>query len=270
MGAFTPAQVQTDIDDARLARQPLGRYLVRRGLITPEQLCKALSLQSGLPVVDLPDANVPVAAKYRRLLDLMVRLDMVPFSETDQVICVAVQRPPSPQRMPEIEKSFGKSVRVCLAPDDQILAVLKALGAGTVSQKRRQNRHRLTMPLWLQLCDERGVETGTKYGGQILDISLSGLKVEAPLDMMAQIKELRRDEPHIFVRFSTPPLAVHGICIVRYVRHKEMAKPWEKLCLLGLEIKVLGPAERENYHQIHMRAEISSQRLEVEFGSANP
>ena len=269
MGLLTSAQVQATAEEARLAKEPLGRHLVRCKLVSPQQLCKALSLQSGLPVVDFPSANVPVAARYSHLLGLMARLELVPFSETDQVVCVAAQRPPSPQRVPEIEKAFNKQVRVCLAPDEQIAAVLHALGAGRPTQKRRHSRFTITMPVWLQLCSERNETLGPKQGGQILDISLSGLRVEGPEGMLAQLKELRRGEPHIMVRFSTPPLEVHGTCVVRYVRNKENAKPWERLCVMGLEIKTLGPGAHESFKVLHERAEIAAQRLEQEFGPAS-
>ncbi|MCY3020970.1 MAG: PilZ domain-containing protein [Planctomycetota bacterium] len=266
MGLLAPEQVQAGAEEARLAKEQLGRHFVRQGLITPQQLCGALSLQSGLPVVEFPDANVPVAAKYANLLSTMERFELIPFSETDEVVCVAAKRPPAPTRTAEIQRAFGKSVRVCLAPDDQIAAVLTALWRGGPTQKRRHRRYSMTMPVWLQLCGERAETIGPRHGGQILDISLGGLKVEAPEMMMTQIKALRHSEPQVWVRFSTPPLDVQGTCIVRHARKKDSTKPWENVYILGLEIKTLGPTERENYKRLHERAEIASQRLEVEFG----
>lgn len=266
MGALTPAQVQAGVEEARLAKEPLGRHLIARNLITAEQLCRALSLQSGLPVVDFPTASVPVAAKYGHLLALMHRLELAPFSETDLVICVAAKRPPSPQRLAEIERAFKKKARVCLAPDAQLDAILHTLAPRGPVQKRRHPRHKITMPIWLQLCGERNETLGLRQGGQITDISMGGLRVDAPDVMLAQIKQLRHGEPHLLVRFSTPPLDVYGTCVVRHVRRKENARPGENMCILGLEFKTLGPAERENFRQLHERAEIAAQRLEVEFG----
>jgi hypothetical protein len=267
MDLLTPAQAQTFADSARLAKEPLGLHLVGRGVITPTQLCQALSLQTGLPVVDLPDSNVPVAKKYSKLAHLMARFEMVPFSETEQVICVACRRPPSPQRVPEIEKAFGKKVRVCLAADEQIGQILKSLGPSTTRQKRKHARYRVTMPIWVQLCGPRNEPLSPKHGGQILDISASGLRIEAPDVMLEKIKELRTTEPKLYVQFCTPPLEVVGTCILRHARRKDSAKSWESLCVLGLELIGVAAPARENLRKILDRAEIGVRRLEVEFGT---
>ena len=266
MGVLTADQVRAGMDNAKLAKRPIGQYLRLAGLVSSQQLCKALSLQWDLPVVDLPNANVPVAARYVHLLDVMAQFELVPFSETDKVVCLAAKRPPSPVRMGDLERAFKKAVRVCLAPDEQIAAVLNSLGVGRPAQRRRHARHKITMPVWLQLCTERNETLGPKQGGQILDISLTGLKVEAPVAMMDEIKQLQRSEVHVLVRFSTPPLEVFGSCAVRYVKQKDNSKAWESVCILGLELKTLGPAERESFRRLHERAEIGTQRLEVEFG----
>ena len=266
MGLLTPEQVQLGADQARLYSVPIGQYLVRRYNIAPEQLCRALSLQSGLPVVDLSDPNNAVAAGHRRFVETMRRFGLAPFNETSEALCVAAQRSPTPQQAAEIEKAFGKPVRFFLAPDEQIDAVLKALGEEQAAQRRNHPRHRITMPAWLQLCNERNESLGARHGGQILDISIGGLRVEAPERLMAELKLLRRGEPHVLVRFSTPPLEVHGSCVVRYTRKFNEAKAAETRCVLGLQIKTLGPAERESFRKLNEGAKIATRRLDSEFG----
>jgi len=266
MGWLTPEQVQVATTEARLTKELLGHYLVRHALITPQQLCQGLSLQSGLPSVDFPDLNVPLAAKYAHALMTMERFELVPFSETDQVVCVAAKRALSPRRIPEIEASFAKKVRVHLAPDEQIAAMLGSLGGARPTERRRHRRYQMLMAIWLQLCGARNEPLGPNHGGRILNVSLGGLQAQAPDAMAAQVKALGRSEQKVLVRFSTPPLAVHGICIVRYIIRKENAQSWEDPWFVGLEFKSMEDAERENLRLLHQRAEIGLQRLEVEFG----
>jgi len=268
-GRLSPEQAQVSLQAARLAHEALGRYLVvRRKLISPLELCQALSLQSNLPVVHFTDTYVPVAAKYARLLDAMQRLELVPFSETDQAVCVAAKRPLLPQRIAEAEQLFRKKVSVCLAPDDQITAILNALGAAQPTQKRRSVRYKITMPVWLQLPHRRVEDPGLPYGGQILNVSLGGLKVRAPDALIAE-RKAHGDQPQVLVRFSAPPLEVHGLCSVRYVVRKENAAYWEDPWIMGLEFATLGPIAREHFRVLYERAKIASRRLEVEFGEGS-
>jgi len=265
-GRLTPAQALASQEEARLANEELGSYLVvRRKLISPLELCQALSLQSNLPVVDFPNVYVPVAAKYANLLNAMQRLELVPFSETDQAVCVAAKRPLSPQRIAEVEQLLKKRVSICLAPDDQITAILNALGAPPSRQRRRHARYKINMPIWLQLPRQRLETPGRPYGGQILNISLGGLKVRAPDALIAELKA-HRDHPRVLVRFSGPPMEVHGVCSVCYVVRRENAAPSEDPWIMGLEFKTLGPVEREHFRLLHQRARIASERLEVELG----
>lgn len=266
MGKLTPAQAQVCIDGARVFKEPLGQHLVRRKLLTSQELCRALSLQSNLPVVDFPSANVPVAAKYRHLRETLTRLEAVPFMETDLEVHVATRHRPSPQRLAEVEKTFNKKARLFLAPDNQITAILNSLSAASPAQKRRHTRYRITMPIWLQLCDERQQAVGQKYGGHVLNLSLSGLKVQAPDLLVMHIKELRSSGQRLLVRFSTPPLEVFGTCTVCYMKRKEKAQPWENGWILGLALETLAATEQEHFKALLERAETTSHRLELETG----
>ena len=269
MGALTPEQAQSSIQEARLAREALGQYLLRRKLVTPQDLCKALSLQCNLPIVIFQDANIPVAAKYVKLLSSMAGLELVPFMETDQEVHVAVKRPPMLSRMAEIERAFRKKVRLCLAQDEQIAAILSRLFSAGPAQRRRHTRYRMTMPVWLQLCNERNQPHGTMYGGQILDLSLGGLKVEAPAAMVLRATEPGSSEPLVFVRFSAPPREVRATCVVRYVQRKGKSEHSEDQRIVGLEFNTLGADEREHLKLLQQRGDISSSRLEMELGVGN-
>ena len=54
---------QAKLDEAVVAAKQsgerLGRYLLRCGLVTPEQLCRAIAVQSGLPVVNMWTTQAP-------------------------------------------------------------------------------------------------------------------------------------------------------------------------------------------------------------------
>jgi hypothetical protein len=269
LGLALPEQVVAAAEEARLLKALLGQILLKRKLVTPEQLRDVLSLQSGLPLVDFPVANVPLAAKHRQLLPTMVRFELVPFDETDQEISVAVKRPPSPLRTPDIEKAFGKKVHYFLAPDEQIAATLVWLGGGP-SQKQGDVRYKMVMAVWLQVCDRREAPVSANHGGWILGISTRAMTVEAPDALIVDIRKQHAGEPLLLVRFSTAPLEVHGSCVVRTVRKKDCTQLWENPWVLDLEFKTLGAEEREHFMLLHKRSEVAQQLLELEFGMERP
>jgi hypothetical protein len=265
LGMLTEGRIRAVADETQLTKEPLGKCLVRNKLITPEQLCVALSYQSGLPAVDLSPLQ-SISSAYDRLRPAIRRYEAVPFGESNGALQVAVKRPPSPQRTEQIEDAFGQQLSFYLAPDGQIEALLAPLIAAQREEKRQYRRYRMLMPVWLEPCGERRAGSLPKQGGKILDISLGGMRVDAPDQLMPCLKTHPGVLPLIHVQFGTAPLEVHGVCVVRHVRKKETTRLWENAWILGLEFKKVGAVEAGHLKEVIGRAEVAAQRLAVEFG----
>jgi hypothetical protein len=265
LGLLTPEQVIAAQEEATLLKELIGQCLLRRKLITPQELRAALAYQSGLPAVDLPDPRIPLAAHYVRLLPTMIRFDLVPFEDTDRALLAAVKRPPSPLRVGEIERMFGKRLRFFLASDEQIAAVLAWLGA-TPAPKQGDLRYKTMLAIWLRTCGPHAEPLGQNHGGWILGLSPYGLTIEAPDAFLVEVRKLHSNEPRLLVQFSTPPLDVSAVCVVRHVKKRETTQLWENPWLLDLEFKEMGAAEREHLLLLYRRAEVAQQLLQIEFG----
>jgi len=267
MGLLARVQVNNFEQESTLAKEFLGKFLIRRGLLTPDQLCKALAVQANLPVVSLADSRIPVATKYRHLVDLMRRCEFVPFSETEVVVFLAAKRPLAPHRVGEVSASFGKDVKLGLAPDHQIDNVLEQLSPGKAAQRRKAERIKLAMPVWFRLCGPNGENPTTILGGNAIDMSMSGLRVEVPDTVMEWLKDSKRRDAFLQIRFSVPPYEVDGIYSLRYLHRKENKRNVENLCVLGLQLTNMGERQRENLKVTFERAVISAKRMEDEFGT---
>ncbi|HYG75756.1 MAG TPA: PilZ domain-containing protein [Planctomycetota bacterium] len=264
MGVLTSDQIREPESESRMTREYLGQVLMRKGMISPEQLCHAVAIQAGLPVVDLTGYSVPAWTRHKLSVDVMIKYDFVPFADDAQTVYIAAKRPLTPQRINELKTSLGRAVDIRIAPDHQISAMLNHLAPGRFQQKRQHERLKMAMPAWLQLCDERGENISNSMSNtQTVDISEGGFRVEVPEAVYNTLKNARRKDIHFRVRVSLPPHNVLCTCVLRYARKKENVKSWEMPWVLGLQITLISGIERENLKQICTRVAIMLQRAKL-------
>lgn len=250
--------------EARMTKEFLGQILLRRALVTPGQLCEALAIQSGLPMVDLTGYQVSPWARQRIPLDTMVKYEFVPFAEDDKTVFIATKRPLNPLRIAELEKMVGRPIDMRLAPDHQVAAMLNSLAPKRVQQKRQHERLAMAIPVWLQICDERGDNVSASLANtQTVDLSEAGFRIEVPEKVYTSLATSKRRETHFRVRLSLPPHNVSCVCVLRYMKRKENAKSWEMPWMLGLQISLIGAADRESLKQICTRVAIMITRSKL-------
>jgi len=257
MGVIDASQFQELEAEARMTKEFLGQILLRRALVQPQQLCEALAIQSGLPMVDLTGYQIPPWTRQRIPLDTMVKYEFVPFADDERAVFIATKRPLNPLRLAELEKLVGRPIDMRLAPDHQIAAMLNAMAPKRVQQKRQHERLAMAIPVWLQVCDERGDNVSASLANtQTVDLSEAGFRIEVPEKVYTSLATTKRRDTHFRVRLSLPPHNVSCVCVLRYMKRKENAKSWEMPWTLGLQINMITAADRESLKQICTRVAI--------------
>lgn len=257
MGAVAEEQLDEPEAEARMTKAFLGQVLLRRALVTPAQLCEALAIQSGLPMVDLTGYQVPAWLQQKIPLETMVKHEFIPFADDARAVYIAARRPLNPLRLAELERLIGRAIDIRLAPDHQIASMLNALAPKRVQQKRQHERFAMAIPVWLQVCDERGDNVSASLANtQSVDLSESGFRVEVPEKVYTSLSTARRRDTYFRLRISYPPHNVLCVCSLRYMKRKEQAKAWEMPWMLGLKIHSISAADRESLKQICTRVAI--------------
>jgi hypothetical protein len=132
-GVMTREEVSHALKVAQSVHVPLGQYLVQSGKISSSVLCKMLALQSGLPIVDLTQVEVPLnlAALFGR--EKMSRHEFIPFKDARSIVCVAAARPLTARFISDLESLCKKKVEVYLAEESKLMQLI-------------DNAHRLKQP----------------------------------------------------------------------------------------------------------------------------
>ena len=124
MGRITPKQAVEAYEKARSSKVKFGRYLVRQRLITPVELSRALSLQTGLPIVDLANVTLPDTVKTTFPLEMMKAHSFVPFNQFGLEVYIAVAQPLSKEVLKTLETQCRLRLKVFLAYDEVIEAMM--------------------------------------------------------------------------------------------------------------------------------------------------
>jgi hypothetical protein len=123
-GRITPTQAVEAYEQSRATGRKFGRYLVSESLITPAELCRALSMQTGMPVVDLSTVTLPETVRKIFSRELLKEHQFVPFNEFGPELYIAVTTPLSKGVLTELERQCECRVKVFLAREDVVSLML--------------------------------------------------------------------------------------------------------------------------------------------------
>jgi hypothetical protein len=126
LGKLKAKQASEAFEKSSENGQKFGRYLLDNKLVSPADLCRALSLQSGLPIVDLTAVKPPESVKDLVPPELMLQHQFVPFNKSGAVVYIAAVLPITGSPLSKIESACRSKVKVFLAQDDAIAEYLKA------------------------------------------------------------------------------------------------------------------------------------------------
>jgi hypothetical protein len=124
MGKLSPPQAIEAYEKSRSSGVKFGRYLIDQHLVNPAELCRALSLQSGLPIVDLVHLSVPPGLKSLFPYDLLTQSCCLPFNKVGNAIYVAAAQPLTGVTLQKLERQCHLAIKPFLAPEDALQAKL--------------------------------------------------------------------------------------------------------------------------------------------------
>jgi hypothetical protein len=181
MGLLTKEAVEEAETEAALIGEKLGRFLLYTNRIEAEQLCRALSLQSGLPMTDLK--KVAPNQELRELFSYLTlkRYEFIPMDASPYLLCIAAASPLAPEDQAKLEELANRPIQVFLVPEDGLQERLFQWMPSKSEKERQFERVALSFPAFLQFCNAKGFSLdGKVLDGYTLDLSEGGLKIHAP------------------------------------------------------------------------------------------
>ena len=110
-GLLTPEQLDRAVEEARQSQKRLGEYLVEERLVTPEDVAMTLSVQLKLPIIDLrrhpvqPEAVRLIPEEYAR------RHDLIPIEVSDSVLVVVMADPANIQVLEDLKTQARMAIQ---------------------------------------------------------------------------------------------------------------------------------------------------------------
>ena len=259
MGKLTADQVKESQVQARKKNARMGEFLTREGWISPFDLCQALALQSGLPMVDLRSKTLVPSLKNMVPFDALNRNEMVPFELLGDFLRLAAVQPLQEETRRSLEKQCGYKFEIYLAQDDLVHEWLFKLKPppGKPTALTGYNNRRLTMtalsqPVEFQYCTREGVrmETAIRQGTTRF-LSPGGFWLEAPALEGYTTMDMLRFGIEMRVSFYFAPDEFHGIAKIRQASIKTSldivpgSSAQRKIWTLGLEIVRMDARDKE-------------------------
>jgi general secretion pathway protein E len=110
-GLLTPEQLDRALEEAGQLQKRLGEYLIEERLVTPEDVAMTLSLQLKLPIIDLrrhpvqPEAVKLVPEEYAR------RYDLIPIEVSDAALVVVMADPANIQVLEDLKTQARMAIQ---------------------------------------------------------------------------------------------------------------------------------------------------------------
>ncbi|HYF48997.1 MAG TPA: PilZ domain-containing protein [Planctomycetota bacterium] len=262
MGQLNPDEVAQAVAGAQANDERIGRYLVRNNIISAEVLCRALALQSGLPMTDLEDVIIPEKIAQQFTHATMLNHEFVPFDEARNFVCVAAANPLRQTLVKELETLCGKKVEVFIAEEEKVLKLLDSI---TIKQQRKQRKHiryDVSLPIKYQFCSRLGTPAEhVVHQGLTVNISEGGMLIEGSPSALGTPEDMRRRG--MCVSIDLPYLGgkdIHAVCQLRAVREKEKHSSVEPKWLIGIELVEMSAEDRRRMKEICVKAVMSLQK----------
>ena len=249
MGKLSTEQVEEAVVWARDSGERLGHGLIRWGLVTPDVVCRALSIQTGLPMTLLEPGAVPETLSKLFPLALMMHHNFVPFDSSPSVICIAACSPLESETLKELERLSKKVVEVFLAREDQVDRQIDMLRIKLKTRSRRLLRFEKQISCAFQFCSRQGVRTGKQVcTGQTVNVSEGGFLIDTPAPEIADPADAMRRGMYINLCLKLPDMELWSICEAREIRMSDVEHPGSAPAqhwLMGVEIIDMSPELRK-------------------------
>lgn len=162
-GLLPRQTVEQTLDRLHGVSVGLGQTLVSEGLLSEEQLARALAVQFGLPFDPLTDFRVDQSFYDSMSVKLMQRHPFVPIAEQGSRLVVAIPDPQNLLALDELELLLGRELELVVSPRNAILVALDRSEGSSQALRELEAEYRSV----LVKEDERGDEILTiDQGGE--------------------------------------------------------------------------------------------------------
>jgi type IV pilus assembly protein PilB len=170
---LTPEQFREIEEEHERTGKSISQVMIDFGLITEEQLLRAVAEHLNLEYLNLDDVDLEQMV-LRSIPSSVARMyGAVPVSVNGNTVILAVMDPYNPQLVSELSFILGKDVQVAVAPSKQIQEAIERY----FSEDSESLKDVLT-DMEEQLTSAEAVETATKTGGTA---ALEELASQAPI-----------------------------------------------------------------------------------------
>jgi hypothetical protein len=244
-GSITSHQARSAHDGARATNTSISRYIMKHKAARPDDICQALAIHSGLPIMHLENCDVPVHLRKIFSFLTMQRHEFVPVNESKEMLSIAAAHPLSQEVRTELELLARREVLVFLAPLDQIQDLQFRIRPRGPHLERHFPRLRTELIVAYIFCNEDGVNFDhTVRHGTIENISDNGLLIFGNPEPGHHPSDFSRRGMCARVEFDCFERHIHAICRICHVeaeKHRPAAEDdaWH----FGLEIIRIDPEE---------------------------
>jgi type IV pilus assembly protein PilB len=135
LNLLTPEQLQNALERSGKANVLLGRFLISEGLVSEENMAKALGSQFGLSCVDLPRQQVQAEALKLIPERIARKHNILPIKFSGNILTVAVHDPLSVVNLSSVQELSGLQVQVLVAAESHLKSAIDRWYEGTSGTK---------------------------------------------------------------------------------------------------------------------------------------
>jgi type IV pilus assembly protein PilB len=119
-------------EQKRTDSEPIGKVAARLGLVSEEQVLKALGEQLGMKVVKLGEMNLPSELTDIVNETMATSFKCVPMAQSkkDKTLTVAMAEPQNPLTLDSLRSFLGVDIKPVIAAESDVLAAITRLYAG--------------------------------------------------------------------------------------------------------------------------------------------
>lgn len=244
-GQLSQPDVANAVFASREKGEKLGEYLVREGMLTPQQIIQARSMQTGLPYVDLDMSKIPI-----ELLDLfpfskMKSMNFIPFEQTAHAVRIACANPIPKMELDELMRISGMRIEQFLCREEIPRQFLEGVARKFDRYRRAHPRYKVSLPASFQCCTPEGpLLSDATFRGRTIDISEGGLQVAGPVIIGLDPDNMAPGHLKMMVTVGAVPHDIIGICDTRHIRYVRNSGGGTT-CVYGLKLDQMSAQHRD-------------------------
>jgi general secretion pathway protein E/type IV pilus assembly protein PilB len=134
-GLLTREQLDEAVREEQSSKEKLPQVLLRKGLVSEDDLCRVMSRQLSLPYVPLDESAVDPAALDKVPVKVIFDKRLIPITNGGDAVTVAVSDPFDMNTLDELRLLTGRSIRPVIARPSEIEKMIKkfyGVGGGEV------------------------------------------------------------------------------------------------------------------------------------------